>query len=274
MSLTRHPRRALSSTGFSFTMPTNHDEATHTHKMHGAHSWQAKTLAVLHTRWVQYTLMALLLLDVLILFVDLFLIASYPNCSIISRDAISCCPFGANADGHQGRLLSAGSENSICEAPLEVTGYEAGCNSHKYPAVHDTEVVLFALTMFILGVFFVHLAVEMVVLTPCVFFRNFVYVFDLVIVCTSIALEIVFVVFEEEALSSLLGLLILGRVWRFVRISHGLVEVTSEITSHRYKELLAYTAELEKICRDHDIVLPEQMSSIHTLPPVMEGAAE
>ena len=47
------------------------------------------------------------------------------------------------------------------------------------------------------------------------------------------------------------------RIWRFIRIGHGIVEITNEMAHDEYDGLLAYTEALEKILIEHDIALPE-----------------
>ena len=59
----------------SFKIPTNEDAAVHVHHKHGNHSWQAKILKFIHTKWFQRLLLGLLLLDILILFTELFLMS-------------------------------------------------------------------------------------------------------------------------------------------------------------------------------------------------------
>jgi len=231
----------LSTRPGQFFLPTNHDQAEHAHGKHGSDSWQVATLHFLHSRPVQLTLAALLLLDIVILFIESFLVAEYPPCTTIQRDAISCCPKDAAADSLHRDLAE-----SICEAPLHETTYEAGCDPHKWNSVHQAEHVLFALTMTILGTFFVELCIQIVVLTPCIFFRHIMYALDFFIVTVSIILEAIFTALQDEQLAALFGLIVLGRIWRFLRISHGIAELAAEFSTDRYKELLAYTEELEE----------------------------
>jgi hypothetical protein len=235
-------------------VPTDSDEMHLAHHVHGEQSWQARVLHFLHRRSVQYVLMGMLLLDVLVLFFDLFLLAQYPSCSIIERDAISCCP----AQERRLRILSEsdGAGEEICAAPAEVGSYRAGCDPEKYPHVHEAEDTFFIITIIILSAFLLENLVQIAVLSPQVYFRHFFYVLDFFIITVSIALEVVFRVHDDEALQSVVGLLIVGRVWRFVRISHGLIEVTSELNSQRYHDLREYTDELEALLKKEGIPIP------------------
>lgn len=68
--------KGLALDGVSFRIPTTADANTYVDETHGEDSWRAKILRVLHNRYVQIGLLLLLLLDVIILFTELFLAAS------------------------------------------------------------------------------------------------------------------------------------------------------------------------------------------------------
>jgi hypothetical protein len=267
----RRESRLYSKGAFHAFVPTNNDEMHLANKVHGETSWQSKVLHCLHLRSVQYVLMGLLLLDVMVLFFDLFLLAQYPNCSIIERDAISCCPSDGEVSQQDGaqrarwRFLSNaatgnGAEAEICGAPSEIGSYPAGCDPEKYPRVHEAEDAFFIITITILSIFLLENIVQIVVLSPQVYFRHLFYVLDFFIITVSIGLEVTFRVQNEEALQSLVGLLVVGRVWRFVRISHGLIEVTSELNAQRFHSLLEYTKELEALLTEKGVPIPNNES--------------
>ena len=71
----RGVQQGLERKEVSFKIPTNKDAAVHVHKKHGQHSWQAKILKVIHAKWFQRLMIGLLLLDILILFTELFLLS-------------------------------------------------------------------------------------------------------------------------------------------------------------------------------------------------------
>lgn len=250
--LTKNVRLATEGP-FRWVFPRHKAEQVHIRQENGEESWQFRTLKFLHSRKVQYTLMALLLLDVMILFIELFLQATFPHCLIIERDAISCCPVSGGT-----RFLA--SDEDICEPPYHVTDYQAGCDGHKWHVVHTIEIVLFSFTLAILTTFLLENLAMMVVITPTVYFRHFGYVLDLSIVSLSISLEVTLKAMDHDNLSTLAGLLILARCWRFVRISHGLVEVTAEFGDHKHQKLLAYTEELEDALRRHNLPVPNTES--------------
>jgi hypothetical protein len=68
---------------------------------------------------------------------------------------------------------------------------------------------------------------------------------------------------SNDALQSLAGLLVFIRLWRFVRIGHGIVEISSEWTHHQYAELLAYAEEMEAILIAQGTALPESGKKIN-----------
>jgi hypothetical protein len=188
-------------------------------------------LSILQHAW-RYTVsimnIMILLLDVLILFIELFLQATFPSCHIIERDAISCCPASerglessdlhcnetsqgadAGSEAHDFRrfLLESSSatgehteehgHHNLCAFPsVESHEYNAVCDPHKYSAVHTTEKALFGCTVFILSTLLVELIIMMIVVKKA-FFTQFSYVLDSFIVVTSLAMEITFQILES-----------------------------------------------------------------------------
>jgi Zn-finger nucleic acid-binding protein len=270
----------ISTRVFNFGIPTNQGTQEHAYAEHGESSWRYKVLKFLHSRKVQSILMGLLLLDILVLFAEILILASYPHCSIIRRDAISCCPT-ANDDGAAERrrrqlslvgvprFVSENQEHEhseeICEDPGFTThlDFPAGCDEHKWKTVHTIETVLFALTISILSLFFLELTVSMIALKPQIFFRQFFFALDFFIITVSLFLELFFHFLEDDLYQSLAGLLVMIRIWRFVRIGHGIVEVTNEYAHKEYTGLWLYTEELEKILQDKNIPLPETSVALH-----------
>jgi len=113
------------------------------------------------------------------------------------------------------------------------------------------------MTISILSIFLTELCVLIVVLGPRTFFHHFFYVLDLFVVTSSFVLEIIFFALDEEVLESLVGLIVIFRVWRFVRIGHGLVEATVEITSQKYESVKEERDQMKKLLEEHGIPLPE-----------------
>jgi hypothetical protein len=54
------------------------------------------------------------------------------------------------------------------------------------------------------------------------------------------------------------------RIWRFVRIGHGIVEITNEVLHKDHEKLVSYTEQLEELLQQHNIALPED--SKHYMP--------
>jgi hypothetical protein len=264
----------LSTRTFNFGIPTNQGTQEHAYAEHGEASWRYKVLKFLHSRKVQSILMGLLLLDIIILFAEILILASYPHCSIIRRDAISCCPTSADGSEHRQllfvlRRISESHENredeDICEDPGFTAHFDfpAGCDEHKWHTVHTIETVLFALTISILSLFFLELTASMIALKPQIFFRQFFFALDFFIISVSLFLELFFHFLEDDLYQSLAGLLVLIRIWRFIRIGHGIVEVTNEYAHKEYMGLWSYTEELEKILQEKKIPLPESSVALH-----------
>ena len=204
---------------------------------------------------MQKFLASLLLLDVLILFAELALLTIYPTCNLVERDAFSCCP--VTEDYGDVRLLAGSSDYDYCEDGLKaMKDFKAGCDSHKWHTVHTVEKVLISLTLGILGIFFLELTVTMIALKPKIFFRQVFYALDYFIVSVSLALEVLFVLRGDEVSASLFGLVIMGRIWRFVRIGHGIVELTEDVAHEREMHLSLYIEELEELLSGNNISLP------------------
>lgn len=254
----RTNRRAkqLSTKSLNWGIPADTSATQHVMEEHGEDSWQFKVLKTLHNPKVQIFFAGLLLLDVLIIFAELALLTLFPTCNLVERDAISCCP--AADESHSERFLADTEEShGFCAQGLEAfSEYEAGCDEHKHESIHKIETFLFALTLAILSTFFVELTLMMIALKPRIFFRQIFYALDYVIVSVSLALEATFHALGDDVLQSLIGLVIVGRVWRFVRIGHGIVEISEELAHEREEHLLTYVDELEDILRKNNLPLP------------------
>ena len=264
-------------------IPTSREEHACVKERHvteeNPNPWQCRLLAILNSPTVQHIIIGMLLLDVIIIFIELSLDAFYPSCEIIERNAISCCPLsdeGVDAKGagdvHRlmtgiSRLLAEkeGSDEhhseEVCAYPLVETSYQAGCDEHKYPGVHTAHEVLFSFTVIILILFEIELLLMMYLLGPKTYLSRPLYVLDLFIVTVSLVLEIVFKAVNEEILNDLVGILILFRVWRFVRIGHGLVASTFELQEERMHELKHYVQEVEEMLKSHGGKIPEKRPS-------------
>lgn len=180
------------------------------------------------------------------------IVLQFPACSIIVRDALSCCD--AHSDETQARWLASDPHHSdICDPPLELAEENvAGCDPHKWHAIHTLEDVLFSCTISILSFMMLELLVLMAAISPCTFFRHFWYDLDFIIVAVSLGLEASFYAIDDDQLATYIGALIIFRCWRFVRISHGLIEMTAEVTSEKYHKVVKKAMELEGLLAEHD----------------------
>lgn len=259
----RRRHKQLSTDSLNWGIPHNNAATLHVQEEMGVDSWRYQLIKTLYGRRVQIFLASLLLLDVLILFCELALLTLFPSCQLVERDAISCCP--VQDDKEQLRWLAGGSDENkyySCAEGFEPNkdddddGYQATCDSHKWHTVHVVEMVLICVTITILLVFFVELTLCMIALKPGIFFRQVFYAVDFCIVTISLGLEVLFVSLGDEVLASLVGLVIVGRLWRFVRIGHGIVELTEELTHEKHELEVIYTRELELLLEQHGIPLP------------------
>ena len=248
----------------NFGIPSKQGAQDFVEQYHGKQSWRMKILEFLHKPAVSWTLMGLLLLDVVILFVELFLLTHYPLCVTIERDCISCCPSEVANDNeteHVAERFLAGDveghHSNVCEVGLEASYGTGGCDVHKWQTIHNVETGLYAVTITILATFFVELTMEMIALRPGIFFRQFFFALDYTIVTVSLILELSLHAVDDERLAAFLGLLIFARIWRFVRIGHGIVEVTSEYTHQKYELILEYTVALEEAATKSGVEMPE-----------------
>lgn len=189
----------------------------------------------------------------------------FPMCNFVIRDAISCCPATHDDESHSSgsdvqRFLGGGGDDShghICTDPLAETTYPAGCDDHKYNGVHVAHEVLFWTTIVILCTFEIELLLLIYLLGPAKFFHHLVYFVDLIIVTFSLVLELIFRHASNQTWEVLPGILIIFRVWRFVRIGHGLVASTYEVQEHNMHLAMEHIEELEERLRRYED-LPER----------------
>jgi hypothetical protein len=99
-------------------------------------------------------------------------------------------------------------------------------------------------------------------LGPKKYFSQVLYVLDLFVVTVSLALEITFRVVHKDILHDLVGVLILFRMWRFVRIGHGLVASTFELQEIKMHELKHYVMEVEEMVTQYGGELPKERPSV------------
>lgn len=233
---------------------------------HGSNNWKTKVHTFMDRSSVQIILHSLLILDVLIIFSELFLMSEYPSCRLVERDCQACCPKSHDDDALGNERWLEGDDyhsEEICKSGYEFTGL-AACDSHKYETVHTIEVVFFYCTVTILVIFLIENIIEMVVLGPMNYFRQFFLVFDLFVVVVSLTLELVLHHLKNNY-AEIASILVLFRLWRFVRIGHGIVEVASEVAHKQYDPLLEYVRECEEKLKANNITKPESSTKVQEL---------
>lgn len=105
----------------------------------------------------------------------------------------------------------------------------------------------------------------MVALTPCIFFRQAFYAVDFFVISTSLILELVFHFHTGQDADELVGFAVVFRLWRFVRIGHGIVEVTAELGHQQYKDLLEFAGACEETILANNLLLPTTTKQVQKM---------
>jgi len=192
----------------------------------GARSWQHRVVKFLLQEWFQWALVALLIVDVLCVASELFLEARYPSC-YRAREVVEPCMYNMNGtavtvDHRRG----GGSE----QHHSDLLSFPPVCKHH--PGYLDTSHTALRWTSISILLAFVLELLLMLAALRGLFFTSVVYVCDVVVVTTSLALD--FLLFSKkhelhsEEATQLANLIIISRLWRFVRIGHGIFTATFE----------------------------------------------
>ena len=281
------------------------------HRRRGSDAWQSKLVKVLHANWLQQLLIVLLLLDVLIVFTELFLEGTYPACEIITRDATSCCPADGHMplDAHHHRHLFDGADE-VSPSLAAITGahghqrvrmladlvfdigdghgsegdghghghgpvcggglvprlsQEVYCDPHKHARVHHLETGFSLITVLILIVFEVEL-VGLLLALDRLFFRSLMHVFDLVVITSSLWLQLYIYYVRLRGDSNedaemhdphgeailpddIQALILFSRCWRFVRVGHGIATGINDMVRAKQHEIQKTVEELKEALR-------------------------
>jgi len=249
----------VTNDNMNFGVPSRKSVLDYATAKHDEGSWRIAIHKFFDQKWVQRTLITLLIFDIIFIFVELFLQTEYPMCYVIERDCEACCP---EADQSSGRWLSGGgSYEPVCPTGYDSTG-EAGCDDSKWEIVHETELALHWCTVTILVIFLIENLAEMFVLGPCKFFQQFFLAVDFVVVLASLILQLVI---HEMEFGQLATILIIFRLWRFVRIGHGIVEVAAELTHDQYEELIEFAKECDKELKAKGIMPPNKSEKVEEI---------
>ena len=170
-------------------------------------------------------LFVLLLVDIGLIFVDLFLDGYYPKCSYILRDArcTTTLYYGQDDDMY---VVEASGSTPTCQVHGSMDAIREGI-----------EVVSYC----ILCLFLLETIVMVGVLGPSIFFRNWIHTFDFGIVVSSFLLDSVSLFFDETQLGTILedvvGFLIVGRLVKFATLSFDLIKIEREEESLQLESL-------------------------------------
>jgi len=171
-------------------------------------------------RFVQVGLIIMLLIDVIALVVELVLDSEYPTCLSAQR---------------------------ICPPPLSM---DADCNDPP-GAVEATHLALFCLSCVILCLFLVEISMTIFAL-GLKFFKNPLYIMDAIVVSASLTIEIWAYTAAQDGgnqaqAKSIADVLIFVRLWRFVRIAHGIYSVAHETIAEKVLEIKELEEDVEEL---------------------------
>jgi len=252
------PRRATG--GFRLTAAQEMEELE---RRVGKHHWRVRLVEAIEQHQVQLALIVLLVVDVLCIVVELFLDAEYPSCAIV-KSLVQCCP-DTTAAGHGGRLLGGGgaaagggSARAQCVSwdacPIGDDDRTLALACEQGHHLHEVHLGLFWTSVSILCIFDIELF-ALIASYRRLFYRNFMFVFDFVVVNASLILEVYIHIIHhdgDESNDATYGILIFVRCWRFVRIGHGIFESTEKHETkvqdkikEQVRELKRHVAELE-----------------------------
>lgn len=229
-------------------------------------SWQRKTFHVLESHSAEVFLIVLLFIDIAIVVVELFLEAQFPACHVVENMPdgylFSCCKAAAGADhdeagANHDRLLSSGTaeeeHHEFCDAGYEQSSADVGCDEHALSKLHHIHTALFIVSVSILGLFEIENLLKLYILKGA-FLKNHYYVFDLIIVTLSLTLD-VFLKVKTSIVAELAAMLVIVRLWRFVRIVHGIyintLKTQYEKTLATNKAVDKYIKKIEHLIHEH-----------------------
>lgn len=239
----------------------------------GEQSWSAQLAAILQGRCVQLLLVALLLIDVGLVFGEIFLEAYYPSCRAVRRSAVSCCPADPIAPASaihaihgEGTLLEVaihglttafgdpGYLNALhaqdaCVPPLVSTAHEIGCEVN--PFWHAVHVSFSVLSFLILAVFSAEIGLLLATFRE-LSLRSAGILLDVVVVSLAMYLQWEVLKVELGALDpdeswsgkQLTTLVLLFRFVRFVRVYHG---ISSSIHQQQHQQMHALKEGIGKL---------------------------
>jgi len=207
---------------------SQHEEVELVEQLYGEHAWQTEVVHFLHSIKIQICSMVLLMLDIVIIIVELYLDMEFPACHIITRDATSCCApswYNSSIDDPGRRLAGY----DLCgDGLVAVPENRAGCDYHQHAEVHVAHDVLLWLSVAILSLFGLELFL-LFCIERLIFLRNPLYVLDAFVIAAALAIELyIFYAGSSQELSTVTGLLILSRSWRFVRVGHAIYMVNKK----------------------------------------------
>mmetsp|Transcript_32166 Transcript_32166/g.91260 ORF Transcript_32166/g.91260 Transcript_32166/m.91260 type:complete len:318 (+) Transcript_32166:346-1299(+) len=181
-----------------------------------SHSWRIDLVYFLHQHWVHTLATALLVMDLIIVVVSLELQIQIGR---LEGEAMMECLY----EFEEAKAVPRPFLNSTCN-PLGLHT----CEPHESPAyrqaetLHHVEMILAIISCVILSTFLLE-NILMLVALGFNYFRHIFFVLDFVVVSISLGLELWAIITTQlNDVEAYLGILIIGRMWRFFRVAHGL----------------------------------------------------
>lgn len=187
-----------------------HDLMPHLHVGKDVHTCRRSLVAFLSSKTVSLTMSILLLLDLMAVIGEM-MILGHQECHVEIE-----CGHGSNVTHTEGLMPGC---HVITELELP----------HD---LHVAEMVCMYVSLTILTTFALELLL-MLIGMGCGFIRQPLLVLDIIVVYISLVVEIVF---KQEEFQEIVVILIISRMWRFVRIFHAMGMTMHEVEEHRFED--------------------------------------
>ena len=169
------------------------------------------------------------------------------------------------------QLAATDDHHNLCGAGLTQVASPVACDPHAHETVHVLHEVLFWFSTAILAVFAVEL-LGLLVVFRLNFFRTPLYVLDLVVVVTALAFEITL---KGQTDGDLAATFIFVRLWRFVRVGHGLYASVHEIDHLHMDELEQHIKHIEEELKALRAANGGRMTRMSSMPQLIkEGVGD
>ena len=204
---TRSDRRPSDAVGYKTRSDRRPSDAVDQHQKEQS-PFKLKLNAWLHKHYVHTMLNLLLIADLLLLAISMNVELHFKD-SIIDGYKVKCF---ATAEKMPGSRMLGGGDN----------GDDGVCVVHGDESLHDIERLIIKVSVCILGIFLLD-NLGLLFANGMAFVKNPFCLADLIVVIVSIYFEL-----SHSGSDAWIGMLVIQRTWRFIRIGHGLYELGHE----------------------------------------------